>query len=69
MNDFILVLGFIYWLFCYAYCMSYIREVFMRKNAFVKICVLMIMMVSCVVATPFSIGSHLAGVFLRMDEE
>ena len=67
MNNFYLVFGFIYWVFCYAYGMAYIREGFIKNNIFGKICIIIVMMVSCVVATPFSIGSHLASIFNKMD--
>ena len=70
MNNFILGLFyFIYWLFCYAYCMTYIRDSFEKQTTFAKIVIVVLMVFSCVVATPFSIGSHLAGVFIRMKEE
>jgi hypothetical protein len=48
--------------------MAYIREDFIKQNTFVKICVIILMMITCVVATPFSIGSHLAGVFIMKED-
>ena len=69
MDNFYLIFGFIYWLFCYAYGMTYIREGYVKNNIFGKICIVILMAVSCVVATPFSIGSHLAGVFIKMEEK
>lgn len=69
MDNFYLVFGFIYWLFCYAYCMTYIRDSFEKQTTFGKICIVILMTFGCVVAVPFNIGSHLAGVFIRMEEE
>ena len=69
MTNFYLIIGFIYWVFCYAYGMTYIREGYVKNKIFGKICIVILMAFGCVVAVPFSIGSHLAGVFIRMEEE
>ena len=69
MDNFYLIFGFIYWLFCYAYIMTYIKEYFLKQNEFGMFCIIALMMLSCVVVTPFNIGSNLADVFIKMEEK
>lgn len=69
MNNFYLIFGFIYWVFCYGYGMTYIREWFLKQSIFGMFCIVIFMMFSCVVTTPFNIGSNLADVFIKMEEK
>lgn len=61
----IIVITFIivYFLFCYNYCVSFVKKELETKNSVVQFSVLILFIPLCIIITPISIGKNLGSFF------
>lgn len=64
----IIVITFIiiYFLFCYYYCVSFVKKELETKNRVVQLSALILFIPSCVIITPISIGKNLGTFFYEL---